>query len=314
MLMLLDSAGLYYRAFHGAPESITAPDGTPINAVRGFLDMTAALVASRRPSELVACWDDDWRPQWRVDLLPSYKAHRAQADGSEAEPESLGRQVQIIVDVLAALGISRVGAPGFEADDVMATLARRHAARGTPVEVVTGDRDLIQLVDDAAGIRVLYIGRGIRRVEVLDEAAVRAGHGVAPQRYVDLSILRGDPSDGLPGIPGIGARTAAGLLERFGDLRGIRDAVEAGEAGIRPGVAAALRDGADYLDRAERVVLAAEVPLPELDTGLPGSPADPAALDLLAERWGLGSPIARLRAAIAQALEPPAPASARAPA
>lgn len=308
MLMLLDSAGLYYRAFHGAPESITAPDGTPVNAVRGFLDMTAALVASRRPAGLVACWDDDWRPQWRVDLLPSYKAHRAEADGSEAEPASLGRQVQIIVEVLAALGISRIGAPGFEADDVMATLARRHAARSTPVEVVTGDRDLIQLVDDAAGIRVLYIGRGIRRVEVLDEAAVRAGHGVAPQQYADLSILRGDPSDGLPGIPGIGARTAAGLLARFGDLRAIRDAVDTGVAGIRPGVASALRDGADYLDRAERVVLAAEAPVPEFDPRLPASPADPAALDALAERWGLGSPIARLRAAIDQAQQPPPPA------
>jgi 5'-3' exonuclease len=256
----------------------------------------------------VACWDDDWRPQWRVDLLPSYKAHRAEADGSESEPESLGRQVQIIVEVLAALGISRVGAPGFEADDVIATLARRYAARGTRVEVVTGDRDLIQLVDDEAGIRVLYTGRGIRRVEVLDEAVVRAGHGVAPQQYADLAILRGDPSDGLPGIPGIGARTAAGLLERFGDLRAIRAAVDAGTAGIRPSVAAALRDGTDYLDRAERVVTAAEAPLPELDPGLPVSPADPAALDALAERWGLGSPIARLRAAIAQAQEPLPPA------
>jgi 5'-3' exonuclease len=302
MLMLLDSAGLYYRAFHGAPESITAPDGTPVNAVRGFLDMVAALVAARRPAGLVACWDDDWRPRWRVDLLPSYKAHRAEADGSEAEPPSLGAQVVVIADVLAALGIVRVGAPGFEADDVMATLARRHAGRGTPVEVVTGDRDLLQLVDDSAGIRVLYTGRGIRRVEVLDEAAVRARHGVSPRQYADLAILRGDPSDGLPGIPGIGEKTAAGLLQHFGDLAGIRAAAAAADPGIRTAIAAALRDGADYLDRAVDVVRAAEVDLPEVDPELRAGPADPRALEVLVERWGLASPVGRLQDAIAEAV------------
>jgi 5'-3' exonuclease len=305
MLMLLDSAGLYYRAFHGAPVTITAPDGTPVNAVRGFLDMTAALIAARRPHDLIACWDDDWRPQWRVDLLPTYKAHRAEPDGSEAEPESLAVQVAVIADVLAALGLARLGAPGYEADDVIATLARRYGARGVAVEVVTGDRDLIQLVDDAAGVRVLYTGRGIRRVEVLDEEAVRAGHGVGPQQYADLAILRGDPSDGLPGIPGVGARTAAGLLERFGDLSGVVAAAVEGDAGIRPGIAAAIRAGADYLERAERVVRAAEPSLPEIDPSLPATPSDPDQLAALAERWGLGSPIARLQDAIEQALTPP---------
>jgi 5'-3' exonuclease len=299
MLMLLDSAGLYFRAFHGSPESITAPDGTPVNAARGFLDMTAALVAARSPDGLVACWDDDWRPQWRVELLPSYKAHRVAPDGGQDEPASLGAQVEILVEVLAALGIPRVGAAGFEADDVMATLARRHAARGEAVEVVTGDRDMLQLVDDAQGIRVLYVGRGIRRMEVLDEAAVQAQYEVSPQQYADLALLRGDPSDGLPGIPGVGARTAADLLVRFGDLEGILAAAADPGSGIRPGVAAALREGAEYLRRAERVVRAAEVPLPEVDVRLPRTPADPDALALLAQRWGLGAPIRRLQAALA---------------
>ena len=299
MLMLLDSAGLYYRAFHGAPESITAPDGTPVNAVRGFLDMTAALVAARHPTGLVACWDDDWRPAWRVDLLPSYKAHRVAEDGGEDEPESLPAQVAIITEVLAAVGIPRVGAPGFEADDVIGTLARRHAARGEPVEVVTGDRDLIQLVDDALGIRVLYTGRGIRRLEVLDEAAVRATHGVSPQQYADLAILRGDPSDGLPGLPGVGAKTAAALLQRFGNLAGVLQALDAQDHGIRPGVASAVRAGRDYLQRAERVVLVAEAPVPEVQARIPVEPADVEALDRLAARWGLGGPLERLRAALA---------------
>ena len=299
MLMLLDSAGLYYRAFHGVPESMTAPDGTPVNAVRGFLDMCTALVSSRQPTGLVACWDDDWRPQWRVALLPSYKAHRVAADGGEDEPETLGVQVTIIAEVLAALGIARVGAADFEADDVIATLARRHASRGEPVEVVTGDRDLIQLVDDAAGIRVLYTGRGIRRVEVLDEASVLAAHGVRPQQYTDLAILRGDPSDGLPGVPGIGTKTAAALLERFGDMAGILRAIAAEGSGVSPRIAASLRDHRDYLARAEQVVRAADAPVDEVGVQIPDRPADEDALAVLAERWGIEAPLSRLQDALA---------------
>ncbi len=299
MLMLLDSAGLYYRAFHGVPETMTAPDGTPVNAVRGFLDMCTALVASRAPTGLVACWDDDWRPQWRVELLPSYKAHRVAVDGAEDEPETLGVQVGIIAEVLAALGIARIGAADFEADDVIATLARRHASRGEPVEVVTGDRDLIQLVDDAAGIRVLYTGRGIRRVEVLDEAAVIAAHGVRPQQYTDLAILRGDPSDGLPGVPGIGTKTAATLLGRFTDIPGILAAIEADTSAVSPRISSALRDNRDYLARAETVVRAADAPLDEVEVRIPDRPADGDALSDLAARWGIEAPLSRFQDALA---------------
>ncbi len=208
----------------------------------------------------------------------------------------------IIAEVLAALGVARVGAPGYEADDVMATLARRHAARGEPVEVVTGDRDLIQLVDDAAGIRVLYTGRGIRRVEVLDEAGVVAAHGVRPDQYTDLAILRGDPSDGLPGVPGIGTKTAASLLGRFSDMAGILAAVEVEDATVSPRIRAALRDNRDYLARAEQVVRAAEVPLPEVAVAIPPGPADTPALAELAERWGLEAPVQRLQGALADSL------------
>lgn len=299
MLMLLDSAGLYFRAFHAIPESVTAPDGTPVNAVRGFLDMCAALVVTRRPTGLVACWDDDWRPSWRVELVAQYKAHRVAEDGGEDEPDALSAQVPIIADVLAALGVARVGAADHEADDVMATLARRHSRLGEPVEVVTGDRDLFQLVDDALGIRVLYTGRGIRRIQVLDAAGVRAAHGVAPHQYADLALLRGDPSDGLPGVPGVGARTAAGLLERFSDLAGILAAVEAGAVGIRPGVAAALRDSRDYLQRAAAVVrVVDDLPMAEVDFAIPPSPADPQALADLARRWAINAPIQRISRAL----------------
>jgi 5'-3' exonuclease len=167
------------------------------------------------------------------------------------------------------------------------------------VEVVTGDRDLIQLVDDATGVRVLYTGRGIRRVEILDEAAVVAAHGVRPQQYTDLAILRGDPSDGLPGVPGIGAKTAAGLLERFSDMAGILRAIEADGSGVSPRITAALRDNRDYLTRAEQVVRAADVPLDEVDVRIPDGPVDERGLTTLAERWGIGAPIERLQDALA---------------
>jgi 5'-3' exonuclease len=237
--MLLDAASLYFRAFHGLPESLTAPDGAPVNAVRGLLDMTAFLVTRRRPDRLVACWDDDWRPAFRVAAVPSYKAHRLanQATNTEETPRALVPQVPVIVDVLAALGVARVGAPGFEADDVIATLATRAAAAGdAEVEIVTGDRDLFQLVDDAARVRVLYVGRGVRNLEVVDQAWLKARHGVpSGAAYADMAALRGDPSDGLPGVVGIGDKTAAGLVARFGSLEALLAAVEAGEPSLPAG-------------------------------------------------------------------------------
>src|SRR3954465_8450482 len=149
-----DPASLYFRAFFGVPESVKAPDGTPVNAVRGFLAMVARLLSQRRPDRLVAGWDEDWRPAFRVAALPSYKAHRLAdpARGTEETPAALEEQIPIIVAVLAAFGIPRVGGPGLEADDVAGTLATRAIASGpADVEVVTGDRDLFQLGADDAG-------------------------------------------------------------------------------------------------------------------------------------------------------------------
>ncbi len=160
-LMLLDAASLYFRAFHGVPETVTAADGTPVNAVRGFLDMTARLVSTRRPRRLVACLDLDWRPAFRVAALPSYKAHRQAPGGGELVPAGLVPQVPVILDVLAALGIAAVGAAGFEADDVIGTLAARGPG---PIEVVSGDRDLFQVVRDDLPVRVLYIGKGVAKL------------------------------------------------------------------------------------------------------------------------------------------------------
>jgi 5'-3' exonuclease len=297
--MLLDAASLYFRAFYGVPTSVTAPDGRPINAVRGFLDMTARLLTAHRPERLVACWDDDWRPAFRVAALPSYKAHRLAPDGGEETPAELGPQVPVLVDVLAAAGLARVGAPGFEADDVIGTLATR--ARG-PVDVVTGDRDLFQLVDDARGIRVLYTARGIADIEPIDEAAVTARYGIPGRAYADFAVLRGDPSDGLPGVAGVGEKTAAALVREFGDLAGIR-AAAARTAVPKPPLTAAvlkkLHAAGNYLDAAPAVVAVARtIDLPPVDGALPRRPADPAALGTLAEQHGLQSPLGRLGAAL----------------
>ncbi|WP_326600783.1 5'-3' exonuclease [Streptomyces sp. NBC_01803] len=296
--MLLDTASLYFRAYFGVPESVRAPDGTPVNAVRGLLDFVARLVLDHRPDDLVACFDDDWRPAWRVELIPSYKAHRVAEeapDGPDTEvvPDTLSPQVPVIEEVFDAIGITRLGAPGYEADDVIGTLTGR--ATG-PVDIVTGDRDLFQLIDDARGVRVLYPVKGMANLAAFDEAALREKYGVDGPGYADLALLRGDPSDGLPGVPGIGEKTAARLLERHGDLAGILAALdEPGGTAFTPAQRKRLTEARPYLAVAPRVVrVARDVPLPERDAALPTEPRAPEALDALNARWGLGGSLTRL--------------------
>ena len=303
-LMLLDSASLYFRAFYGVKATMPAPDGTPTNAVRGFLDMVSTLITRFRPSDLVACLDQDWRPAWRVALIPSYKTHRladqvASAAGGappgEAEPAGLAEQVPIILETLAALGIAALGAPQHEADDVLATLVERATM---PVDVVTGDRDLFQLIDDARGVRVLYTGRGVAKLVAMDAAALVARYGILPEQYADFATLRGDPSDGLPGVTGIGEKSAAGLLATFGTLEALLDASARRDprlAAVRPRIEAAR----DYLTRAPAVVRTVRtLELPAIDTALPRTPPDPGRLADLAARWGIGNVLDRATKAL----------------
>ncbi|MEV8316974.1 5'-3' exonuclease [Streptomyces sp. NPDC059900] len=295
--MLLDTASLYYRAYFGVPDSVKAPDGTPVNAVRGLLDFIARLVQDHRPDDLVACMDADWRPRWRVELIPSYKAHRVaeeveQGPDAEETPDTLAPQVPIIEDVLDALGIARVGVPSYEADDVIGTYAGR--ATG-PVDIVTGDRDLYQLVDDERGIRVLYPLKGVGSLQLTDETWLREKYGVDGSGYVDLALLRGDPSDGLPGVPGIGEKTAAKLLDAYGNLAGIMAAVDDPKSKLTPSQRKRLDESRAYVAVAPTVVrVAGDVPLPEVDLALPGEPRDPATLEELAARWNLGGALKRL--------------------
>jgi 5'-3' exonuclease len=296
-LMLLDTASLYYRAFYGMPDTVTAPDGAPVNAIRGLLDQMTRLVKVRQPSALVACWDNDWRPAFRVAAVPTYKAHRLAADGeSEETPPALAAQIPVIEQVLTAAGITIAGHDGYEADDIIGTLAGRAS---TPVDVVTGDRDLFQLVDDARQVRIIYTIRGLQNMDVIDETAVTAKYGIPGRAYADFAALRGDPSDGLPGIRGIGEKSAAALIQAFGSVDGIRHALDMGHGGFPKGAKDKLAKARDYLDVSMSVVrVADDVPLPPVTGTLPVGAPSAVLIKELGERWGLGSSLSRFMSAV----------------
>lgn len=297
MLLLLDTASLYFRAFYGIPDSVTAPDGTPVNAVRGLLDYVARLVGDRRPTHLVAAMDHSWRPEWRVAAVPSYKSHRVSSEGEEEVPDTLTPQVPIICDVLDALGIARIGATDYEADDVIGTIATNAVGA---VEIVTGDRDLFQLVDDSAPVRILYVVKGVSNREIIDEAEVARRYGIPGRAYAEFATLRGDPSDGLPGVPGVGDKTASALITTFGTVAAVVDAAQGSGEGFPKGSQAKVLAALDYLGRAVDVVrVARDVPLGDYDDRLPARPRDPDALEALSDRWGLGSSVERVLATFA---------------
>src|SRR5690242_19956521 len=299
MLMLVDAANLYFRAYYALPESITAPDGRPVNAIRGYLDMTAALIDKRRPTRHVACLDLDWRPAFRVRAVPSYKAHRQAKDGGEEVPDALAPQIPVLLDVLAAVGLATAGAKGFEADDVIATLAARD---DDEVEVVSGDRDLLAVANDR--VTVLYTGKGIAKMEAMGPAQVKAKYGVPAAYYADFAILRGDPSDGLPGVPGVGEKTAAALVARFGTVEDIVAAAEARSDGFPSGSANKILAARDYLLVAPDAVRGrVDVDVPDLDDALPTEPADPERLVDLCAELGIEASLNRLLNAIQNALK-----------
>lgn len=309
-VLLLDGASMWFRSFFGVPSSITAPDGRPVNALRGFLDTVATLVTQHRPSRLVVCRDDDWRPQWRVDRIPSYKAHRveeARPDGApdvEEVPDELTPQVEMIMAILDAFGIATAGAPGFEADDVLGTLAA--AEQRDPVIVVSGDRDLLQLVgDDPVAVRVFYIGRGLGKAILFGPPEVADTYGVPVGRagpaYAELALLRGDPSDGLPGVAGIGEKTAATLMAQHGSLAAIVAAAADPSSKMPAAQRKKLLAAGDYIVAAEpvvRVATDAPVTLSRPDDVLPLSAADPARVVTLAQEYGVESSIGRLQKAL----------------
>ena len=304
--MLLDTAALYFRAFYGVPDTVRSPHGEPVNAVRGLLDIIAKLVTDFPPSELVSCWDDAWRPKWRVELIPSYKAQRVasetEAGSVEDVPELLLAQVPIIRDLLDALGIPVVGASDYEADDVIGTLAH-----GTtiPVDVVTGDRDLFQVIDDSQSVRVIYTGRGMSHLEVLTDSALQAKYGITPREYSDFAVMRGDPSDGLPGVPGIGEKTAVALIATWGDLPGIIAAAGDDSSSIPATIRSKILAADGYLAAAPKVVeVARDVKLGAFDARIrPFAAEQSNRLSALSELWGLGGSLDRVRRALESVAE-----------
>jgi 5'-3' exonuclease len=304
-LVLLDSASLYFRSYYALPDSLTSPDGIPVNAARGFVDTVARIITDRAPTRLVACLDADWRPAFRVELLPSYKAHRVADEAANLEevPDTLSPQVPIILDLLAAAGLATAEAEGYEADDVIGTLT---AAEDTDdVEVITGDRDLFQVIRESPSpVRVVYVGKGWAKAEVLGSAELATRYGLpltdTGPGYADMALLRGDPSDGLPGVTGIGEKTAAKLITEYGSLHGLLVAAQEGRLPNK--IAARLIDAADYLAVAPtvvRVATDADVVVSGPDT-IPAQPEHPEELARLAQRWGLESPVQRLTDAMAK--------------
>jgi 5'-3' exonuclease len=275
--LLIDGSSLIFRAFHGIPRTVRSPDGHPVNAVRGFMDALARLVSTRQPRHLAVAGDADWRPAWRVELIPSYKAHRT----AEPVPPDLEPQMPLIDEVLAAVGIDAVGVPGYEAEDVIATWTAR--AEGT-VEIASGDRDLFALIEDPR-VCILYPEKA--GLTIVTEAEVTRRYGIPGRSYADFAMLRGDPSDGLPGLKGVGAVAAADLVRRHGGVAGVL-------------ADARLTDGQrQYLAAALRVV----PPVPDLPVELPPGrrdayPVDGERLTTLTERLGLGSATERLLAAL----------------
>ena len=295
-LMLLDSASLWYRAYFGMPETLVAPDGTPVNAIRGFLDMSAKLIGQYKPTRLVACIEGDWRPTWRVALFPEYKANRVDEEGGEEEPDTLAPQIPILLDVIDAFGITVIGIDDYEADDVMASLAVQEKG---PIRIVTGDRDLFQMVDDARDVKVVYLAKGLSQHDLVNKKWIADRYQIPGDRYDLFAMFRGDPSDGLPGVRGIGEKGAALIAKNFDSPESALQGAIDEHPSLSPNLRKKIVEGADYLAIAPTLVRCVrDLPLPEVSLKLPLRPADIDVIYDLKEKYGLGASIDRLIAAL----------------
>jgi 5'-3' exonuclease len=289
--LLLDVSSLGYRAYFGLRDLVRAPDGTSVGAVFGYLDMVTKLVVSRRPDEVVHVYDHDWRPTMRTQLYAGYKGNRP------PEPEGLPEQFALLRRVLDLSGMRQAEAPGWEAEDAIGGLCK-DSGHDDRFEMVSGDRDLIQLVRDPS-VRLLFTVRGVSELLELNEAAVLAKYGVPASRYAEFAILRGDPSDALPGVSGVGEKTARALIEVYGSLDELLDDAssdepKAGPLRGKPALRARLREARDYVAAMRRLV-----PI-ETDAALKiwSGRRDDGALRALADEHGLRGPVVRLLAAL----------------
>ncbi len=282
--IVVDIATMYYRSFYSLPDTIVSPKGEPINAIRGTLEALFMFIDRYQPSNIITCWDYDWRPDWRVELIDSYKTARTEDDGGSTIPDSLSDQVEILHDLLIEIGMPVVGIDGFESDDIVSHFARQISE---PVDIVSGDKDLFQLIDDSVQNRVLYIGTGFSKHTQVDDTYLLDRYGIKGSQYGDFAVLRGDASDGLPGVKGIGEKTASALIAEFGTLDDVLKAATRGDSRIKPKVTSSLLEHSDYIERAKEVVLLNK----ELDLAIPK--VKPVSATTIVEELGLQRQLSR---------------------
>ena len=295
-LMLLDSASLWYRAYFGMPDTLVSPSGLPVNAIRGYLDMTSRLIVKYKPDRLVACLEGDWRPSWRVELFPDYKLNRIDEEGEEDEPDTLGPQIPILLDVIDALGIAMVGVDDYEADDLMATFSVKQQG---PIRIVTGDRDLFQLADDKRDVKIVYLAKGISNHDLVDLKWIADKYQIPGDRYALFAMIRGDSSDGLPGIRGIGEKGAASIANQFTSLENVMQAAREGDERLTANIRKKLLESAAYAAIAPKLVSCAlDVAIPEMEIMIPKQPKSMKKIDDLKNEYGLGASIDRITNAL----------------
>ena len=295
-LMLLDSASLWYRAYFGMPDTLVSPSGLQVNAIRGYLDMTSKLINLYKPNRIVACLEGDWRPSWRVELFPDYKMNRLDESGEEEEPDTLSPQIPILLDLLVALGFPMLGVDDYEADDLMATFAVNQPG---PVRIVTGDRDLFQLVDDKRDVKVVYLAKGIANHDLVDLKWIEQKYEIPGDRYGLFAMIRGDASDGLPGIKGIGEKGAASIAKQFTNLDEVMKAATNDDERLTTNIRKKLLESAEYAKIAPKLVgCATDVSIPEMKIDLPNKPLDTQKIQDIKEEFGLGTSVDRIMNAL----------------
>lgn len=295
-LMLLDSASLWYRAYFGMPDTLVSPSGLQVNAIRGYLDMTSKLINLYKPNRIVACLEGDWRPSWRVELFPDYKMNRLDESGEEEEPDTLSPQIPILLDLLEALGFPMLGVDDYEADDLMATFAVNQPG---PVRIVTGDRDLFQLVDDKRDVKVVYLAKGIANHDLVDLKWIEQKYEIPGDRYGLFAMIRGDASDGLPGIKGIGEKGAASIAKQFTNLHEVMKAAINDDERLTANIRKKLLKNAEYAKIAPKLVgCATDVSIPEMKIDLPNKPLDTQKIQDIKEEFGLGTSVDRIMNAL----------------
>jgi len=295
-LMLLDSASLWYRAYFGMPDTLVSPSGLQVNAIRGYLDMTSKLINLYKPNRIVACLEGDWRPSWRVELFPDYKMNRLDESGDEEEPDTLSPQIPILLDLLEALGFPMLGVDDYEADDLMATFAVNQPG---PIRIVTGDRDLFQLVDDKRDVKVVYLAKGIANHDLVDLKWIEQKYEIPGDRYGLFAMIRGDASDGLPGIKGIGEKGAASIAKQFTNLDEVMKAATNDDERLTTNIRKKLLESAEYAKIAPKLVgCATDVSIPEMKIDLPNKPLDTQKIQDIKEEFGLGTSVDRIMNAL----------------